>query len=136
MTDYLKTPIEFLKGVGQKRAEVLKREFNIATYNDLLFYFPYRHIDKSTIYKIKEILTNNYMEVADDLFDKSLLLQYINIKTKSAQRGSKSRSSFANLYAIYVLVEDYINKGYARKGKYSEDEGAAFSVLLYCLNPH
>ena len=80
--------------------------------------------------KIKEILTNNYMEVADDLFDKSLLLQYINIKTKSAQRGSKSRSSFANLYAIFVLVEDYINKGYARKGKYSKYEGAAFSVLL------
>ena len=59
--------------------------------------------------KIKEILTNNYMEVADDLFDKSLLLQYINIKTKSAQRGSKSRSSFANLYAIFVLV-DYVRR--------------------------
>ena len=80
--------------------------------------------------KIKEILTINYTEVADDLFDKSLLLQYINIKTKSAQRGSESRSSFANLYALYVLVEDYINKGFAQKGKYSKYEGAAFSVLL------
>ena len=79
--------------------------------------------------KIKEILTNNYMEVADDLFDKSLLLQYINIKTKSAQRGSKSRSSFANLYAIYVLVEDYINKGYVKKGKYSQYEGAVYTIL-------
>ncbi len=80
--------------------------------------------------KIKEILTDNFRDVADDLFDKSLLLQYINIKTKSAQRGSKSRSSFANLYAIYVLVEDYINKGFAEKGKYSKYEGAVFSVLL------
>lgn len=80
--------------------------------------------------KIKEILTNNYMEVADDLFEKSLLLQYINIKTKSAQRGSKSRSSFANLYAIYVLVEDYFNKGYAEKGKYSKYEGAVYSTLI------
>lgn len=80
--------------------------------------------------KIKEILTNNFKEVADDLFDKSSLLQYINIKTKSAQRGSKSRSSFANLYAVYVLVEDYITKGYTQKGKYSNYEGAAFSVLL------
>lgn len=80
--------------------------------------------------KIKETLTNHYKEFADDLFDKSLLLQYINIKTKSAQRGSKSRSSFANLYALYVLVEDYINKGYAEKGKYSKYEGAGFSVLL------
>ncbi len=84
--------------------------------------------------KIKEILTNNYMEVADDLFDKSLLLQYINIKTKSAQRGSKSRSSFANLYAVYVLVEDYIAKGYAEKGNYSKYEGAAFSVLKKRMN--
>ena len=80
--------------------------------------------------KIKEILTKHFMGAADDLLDKSLLLQYINIKTKSAQRGSKSRSSFANLYAMYVLVEDYIAKGYTKKGKYSGYEGAAFTVLL------
>lgn len=80
--------------------------------------------------RIREILTKHFMGAADDLLDKSLLLQYINIKTKSAQRGSKSRSSFANLYAVYVLVEDYIAKGYTKKGKYSGYEGAAFTVLL------
>ena len=79
---------------------------------------------------IKAILAKYYMGAADDLFDKSPLLQYINIKTKSAQRGSKSRSSFANLYAVYVLVEDYVNKGYDRKGKYKDYEGALFSTLL------
>lgn len=43
-----------------------------------------------------------------ELIQVSPLLEYINIKTKSANRGSKARGSFANLYAIYVLIEDYI----------------------------
>jgi ATP-dependent DNA helicase RecG len=51
----LETPIEYLKGVGPKKAELFKKEFNIYTFQDLLFYFPYRHVDKSKIYKIAEI---------------------------------------------------------------------------------
>lgn len=79
---------------------------------------------------IKDILTRYFKDKADDLFDKSSLLQYINLKTVSATRGSKARSSFANLYAIYVLVEDYINHGYDKKGDYSKYEGAQFSKLF------
>lgn len=79
---------------------------------------------------IKDILTKHFDKNADEIFAKSSFIQYLNIKTKSAQRGSKSRSSFANIYAIYVLVEDYINKGYFRSGKYSKYEGALFTVLL------
>lgn len=60
----------------------------------------------------------------------SPLLEYINIKTKSANRGSKSRGSFANLYAIYVLVEDYINIVYNNKKNYKDYEGAVFSDLF------
>lgn len=51
----LETPIEYLKGVGPKKAEVFKREFNVYTYDDLLHYFPYRHVDKSTIHKIRDL---------------------------------------------------------------------------------
>ena len=79
---------------------------------------------------IKDILDRHFPNHADDIFEKSFLLKYINIKTKSAQRGSKSRGSFANLYAIYVLVEDYVAKGYDRKGKYASYEGARFTTLL------
>lgn len=79
---------------------------------------------------IKGILTRHFKDTADDLFDKSSLLQYINLKTVSATRGSKARSSFANLYAIYVLVEDYINHSYHKKGDYSKYEGAQFSKLF------
>lgn len=55
---------------------------------------------------IKDALKRRFGAQADELFERSLLLQYINIKTRAANRGSKSRSSFANLYALYVLAED------------------------------
>lgn len=54
--DILQTPIEYLKGVGPKRAEVLRKEFNIDTFDDLLHYYPYRHIDKSQIYHVSDIV--------------------------------------------------------------------------------
>lgn len=52
---WLSTPIEYLKGVGTARAELLKKELGIFSLNDLLFHFPYRHIDRSRIYAIQEI---------------------------------------------------------------------------------
>ncbi|KZS84794.1 restriction endonuclease [Mycobacterium persicum] len=64
------------------------------------------------------------------IFHESLLIGYIVLKTRAANRGSKSRGSFANLYAIYVLVEDYIAKGYVQRSNYSEYEGARFSQLM------
>lgn len=79
---------------------------------------------------IRDILTRRFADKAEDLFDKSPLLQYINLKTVSATRGSKARSSFANLYAIYVLVEDYIKHGFHKKGDYSQYDGAQFSKLF------
>ena len=57
-TDLLNTPIEFLKGVGEKRGAVLRKEFNIQTFNDLLYYFPYRHIDKSHVYHVSDIVND------------------------------------------------------------------------------
>jgi hypothetical protein len=80
--------------------------------------------------KIKEILTENFNQYADDIFEKSQLIQYINEKTRSAGRGSKARSSFANLYAIYVIIEDYIANNFNTTGDYSRYEGALFNKLL------
>ena len=79
---------------------------------------------------IKSVLEKHFGKNADDIFDKSQLIQYINEKTRSANKGSKSRSSFANLYAIYVIIEDYIANGYAQKGDYSKYEGAFFNKLF------
>ncbi len=79
---------------------------------------------------IKSVLQKHFGKNADDIFDKSQLIQYINEKTRSANRGSKSRSSFANLYAIYVIIEDYIANGFDQKDDYSRYEGAAFVKLF------
>lgn len=65
---------------------------------------------------IKAILKKNFGKNAETLFEKSLLIHYLNRKTRSANRGSKARGSFANLYAIYVIIEDYIAKNYDKKG--------------------
>ena len=51
----LSTSIEYLKGVGPKRAELLKKELEIFTFRDLLFHFPFRYIDKSKIYLVADL---------------------------------------------------------------------------------
>ena len=53
--EFLKTPIEYLKGVGPKRAALLRSELNISTFDDLLNYFPFRYVDRSTFSNINEI---------------------------------------------------------------------------------
>lgn len=52
----LLTDIMYLSGVGPKRAELLRKELNISTYKDLLYYYPFKYIDKSKVYKISEIV--------------------------------------------------------------------------------
>jgi hypothetical protein len=80
--------------------------------------------------KIDEVLAKHFNENASQIFKNSELIQYINQKTVSAHKGSKARGSFGNLYAIYVLVEDYLNKEYDKEGDYSKYEGAKFSNLF------
>lgn len=45
----------YLKGVGEKRAKLLADELDLHTFRDLLHYFPFRHIDRSRFYKIREL---------------------------------------------------------------------------------
>ncbi len=76
------------------------------------------------------ILQETFGAAGQQLFEISPLLQYLNIKTRSASRGSKSRGSFANLYAIYVLVEDYMAHEFDEGGDYANYEGVRFTELL------
>lgn len=80
--------------------------------------------------KIKDILTAHFGVVGIDIFEQSLLLQYLNRKTKSAQSGAKARGSFANLYALYVLIEDYLKQGFAENRDYPKYAGAEFAKLF------
>jgi len=51
----LKTPVEYLKGIGSQRADVLKKDLEIFTYADLLQHYPFRYIDRTRFYKIREL---------------------------------------------------------------------------------
>lgn len=80
--------------------------------------------------KIKDILVDRFGKQSEEIFEKSQLLQYVNLKTRSAHRGAKARASFANLYAIYVLIEDYLRNKFDKSGDYSKYEGVLFSKLF------
>ena len=65
MLSIFQTPIDNLKGIGGKKAEILKKEAAIFTYHDLLMYFPYRYVDKSKFHRIGDIPDNPqaYMQI-------------------------------------------------------------------------
>lgn len=55
MPHWLDTGIEYLKGVGPQRAEALKKELGIHTLGDLLSHYPFRHEDRSQVYRINSL---------------------------------------------------------------------------------
>ena len=80
-TPFLETPIEYLKGVGPARADLLKRELNIHTFGELLTFFPFRYIDRSKFYQIAEI--------RDDVSYIQLKARIIHIQTIGAQHHQR-----------------------------------------------
>jgi hypothetical protein len=78
---------------------------------------------------IKQVLLNHFGEISEDIFNNSYLLRYINLKTRSANKGSKSRGSFHPLAVLYVLIEDYIAKGFDTNDSYKDYEGATFTNI-------
>jgi hypothetical protein len=80
--------------------------------------------------KIIEVLNYYFPGQGNSILSSSELLQYLNIKTKAANRGSKSRSGFANHYAIYVLIEDYLNHEFHLNDSYCNYDGAQFIKLF------
>jgi ATP-dependent DNA helicase RecG len=69
LTSILAQPIEYLKGVGPLRADLLKKELGVFTYQDLLYLFPYRHIDKTSITKIEDLTSlSDYAQVQGKLW--------------------------------------------------------------------
>ena len=73
-SDILKSPIEYLKGVGPQRADLLKKELNIFTFYDLLNHFPHRHVDKTKVNLIKDISSStDYIQVAGTLYNPDIV---------------------------------------------------------------
>lgn len=70
----LTSPIEYLKGVGPLRGDLLKKELSIFSFNDLLEHFPYRHLDKTKVTPISQInMQMDYVQVAGRLTDFEIL---------------------------------------------------------------
>lgn len=55
MSDLSLRDIKYLQGVGPQRASILEKELNIRSFKDLLYYFPYKYVDRSRLYYIHEI---------------------------------------------------------------------------------
>ena len=77
----LQTPIEYLKGVGPHRGELLRKELGIFKYGDLVNFFPNRYIDRTRYYKINE-LQNTASEV-------QIIGKIIHIKTVEFGKNKK-----------------------------------------------
>lgn len=82
----LQTPIEYLKGVGPNRSEVLKKELNIQYYRDLINFFPNRYIDKTGFYKINQ-LQQNSSEV-------QIVGKIVHLKMVEQKRGKRLVADF------------------------------------------
>jgi len=78
MNNLLDTPIEYLKGVGPARGELLRKELGIHKYGDFISLFPNRYIDRTRYYRINELL-NSGAEV-------QIVGKVINIKTVGDKR--------------------------------------------------
>ena len=87
MSELLDTEIKFLPGVGPKRAELLAAEANIHTFRDLVYYFPYKYVDKTRFYTVRELDTD---------------MQYVQIKGKirrySTEGGGSAKRLTADFY--------------------------------------
>ena len=63
MPDFFNRDIKYLKGVGEARAKTLSKEIGVANFRDLLYYFPFRHVDRSRLYSIAEIRGEDMPEI-------------------------------------------------------------------------
>jgi len=96
LASILLSPIEYLKGVGPLRADMLKKELEIFTFGDLLEHFPHRHIDKTKVNSINEINPQTeYIQVAGTL---------LNYETVGAGRAKRLVAQLRDKTGIIELA--------------------------------
>ncbi|MBX2826632.1 MAG: ATP-dependent DNA helicase RecG [Flavobacteriaceae bacterium] len=87
-TQFLQTPIDYLKGVGPNRADLLKKELGIHTYQDLINLFPNRYLDRTRYYKIGN-LQRNSSEI-------QIVGKITHIKTVEQKRNNRLVATFVD----------------------------------------
>ena len=94
--NFLQTPIDYLKGVGPNRADLLKKELGIHTFQDLLNLFPNRYLDRTQYYKIAQLQQTN-AEV-------QIIGKITHIKTVEQKRGKRLVATFMDETGTMELV--------------------------------
>jgi ATP-dependent DNA helicase RecG len=101
MSELLDSEIKFLPGVGPRRAELLSAEADIHTFRDLVYYFPYKYVDKTRFYKVSELDTD---------------MQYVQIigriRRFATEGGGSSRRLTADFYDDTGVVKLVWFKGH------------------------
>jgi len=70
----LDTPVEFIKGVGPSRADVLKKDLGLFTFQDMLAHYPFRYIDRTKYFKINQInLDSQYIQIIGRVISKKVI---------------------------------------------------------------
>ncbi|MEH6304547.1 ATP-dependent DNA helicase RecG [Olivibacter sp. CPCC 100613] len=92
----LHTPIEYLKGVGPQKADVLKKELAVFTFGDLVYYYPFRYIDRTKYYKINEL--------HPDLPSAQILGRLIAVEQIGQKRGKRLVAQFKDETGSMELV--------------------------------
>jgi ATP-dependent DNA helicase RecG len=96
MSDLSMQNITYLPGVGPKRAELLKQELKVASYEDLLYYFPYKYVDRSKFYEIREVNTKlPYIQVKG---------RFTSMKTVGTGRQERLTAMFSDGTGVLELV--------------------------------
>jgi ATP-dependent DNA helicase RecG len=96
MNTNLQTPIDYLKGVGPNRADLLRKELGIHTYQDLINLFPNRYIDRTQYFKINQ-LQQNSAEV-------QIIGKITGLKEIAQQRGKRLVATFTDETSSMELV--------------------------------
>ena len=87
-SNFLQTPITYLKNVGPNRAEVLQKELGIYLFKDLLQLFPNRYLDKTQYYTIDQLQNSGA--------DVQVVGKIIHIKTVAQKRGKRLVATFGD----------------------------------------
>jgi ATP-dependent DNA helicase RecG len=96
MITNLQTPIDYLKGVGPNRADLLRTELGIHTYQDLINLFPNRYIDRTQYYKISQLQRNNA--------DVQVIGKITEFKEVAQQHGKRLVATFQDDTGTMELV--------------------------------
>ena len=113
----LDTPIEFLKGVGPKRAEALQKELRVFTFRDLLFHFPFRYEDRTKFIAVKDAREEGQVV--------QMKANIISVEVVKGKRTSRTQ-------AIAKDASGFINLVWFQGGKWiAENLKTGYEYVIY-----